>query len=194
MSNVFDAGDALSTEPQVFRVGDFVQWKREALRNTYGTGYTAEYVARIAGGSDEIKIAQAGGTTTSYFLFTADTSTTAAYTAGDYQWQLEITQTSSSNRAVVEVGTWTIKPDLDAASADPRSTAQIMLDKIESVLTGRADGDVASYSIEGRSLQKIPVLELMTWRDRYRAEVAKERNDALLARGKKGAASIQVRF
>ena len=62
------------------------------------------------------------------------------------------------------------------------------------MLTGRADGDVASYSIEGRSLQKIPVLELMTWRDRYRAEVAKERNAALLARGKKGSASIQVRF
>ena len=194
MSNVFDAGDALSTEPLTFRVGDFVQWKREALRNTYGTGYTAEYVARIAGGSDEIKIAQAGATTTSYFLFTADTSTTAAYTAGDYHWQLEITQTSSSNRAVVEVGEWTIEPDLDTASADPRSTAQIMLDKIESVLTGRADGDVASYSIEGRSLQKIPVLELMTWRDRYRAEVAKERNDALLARGKTGSATIQVRF
>jgi len=194
LSNVFDAGDAQSTEPATWRVGDFVQWKREALRQTYGTGYTAEYVARIAGGSDEIKIAQAGGTTTSYFLFTADTSTTAAYTAGDYQWQLEITQTSSSNRAVVEVGTWTIKPDLDVASADPRSTAEVMLAKIESVLTGRADGDVASYSIEGRSLQKIPVLELMTWRDRYKAEVRKERNEAALKRGKPSTTLIKVQF
>lgn len=218
MTNVFSLADARSVEPDEFVVGDFVQWKRESLRQTYSTGYTAEYVARLmnaspvvnalaqdclvelescttdAGTTSEIKIAQAAGTTDSYFLFSAASTATADFVPGEYRWQLEITETSTSNRAVVERGRWTVNPDFDSASADPRTLAERMLDEIENTLCNRASSDSASYSIEGRSLQRIPILELLQWRDKFRGEVAKQRNDALLARGKKGSATIQVRF
>jgi hypothetical protein len=49
-----------------------------------------------------------------------------------------------------------------------------MLDKIESILENRADADVSSYSIAGRSLNKLTVEELLRWRDYYRAEYKKE--------------------
>ncbi len=49
-----------------------------------------------------------------------------------------------------------------------------MLAKLESVLTNRADSDVESYTIGSRSITKIPLNELMTWRDHYRSEVARE--------------------
>ena len=49
-----------------------------------------------------------------------------------------------------------------------------MLDKIESILEGRADGDVAAYSINGRSLTKLDITDLLMWRDRYRADYLRE--------------------
>ena len=69
-----------------------------------------------------------------------------------------------------------------------------MLDKIESILEGKADSDVSSYSIGSRSLSKMTPEELTTWRDYYKAEynreVAKERIDR-----KEGTGSIiKVRF
>ena len=49
-----------------------------------------------------------------------------------------------------------------------------MLEKIESILEGRAAADVSSYSINGRSLTKIPIEELMNFRSRYKAEYLRE--------------------
>jgi hypothetical protein len=69
-----------------------------------------------------------------------------------------------------------------------------MVDKIESILLGRADADVASYSINGRSLTKIAPNELREWRDYYRAEVAQDKRRERVVNGKQTAATIKVRF
>ena len=74
-----------------------------------------------------------------------------------------------------------VKPNLSAATSDPRTHAKIMLDKIESLLEGRADKDVSSYSIAGRSLNKMSISELLEWRNYYKAEynreLSKQRNE-----------------
>lgn len=197
MANLFDASNAPEGEPDEIVVGDFIQWKRSDIAEDYptGSGYTAEYVARITGGgSSEIKIPQAGGSTDSFYLFTADSATTSSFLVGKYHWQLEITQTSSGNRLVVDIGDFEAIPDMDNNQADPRVHAEIMVDKIESLLQGKADSDVSSYSIAGRSLTKLSFQELVDARDYYRREIVKHENDALLKRGKKNGATIQVRF
>ena len=102
MANLFLAANAPEGEPDEIVVGDFIQWKRSDIAQDYPTssGYTAEYVARITGGgASEIKVAQAAGSTDSYYLFTADSTTSADFTVGKYHWQLEITETSSGNRS-----------------------------------------------------------------------------------------------
>jgi hypothetical protein len=197
MANLFDASNAPEGEPEEIVVGDFIQWKRSDIAEDYPTssGYTAEYVARITGGgSSEIKIPQAGGSTDDFYLFTADSATSASFLVGKYHWQLEITQTSSGNRIVVDIGDFEAIPDMDNNQADPRIHAEIMVDKIESLLQGKADSDVSSYSIAGRSLTKLSFQELVDARDYYRREIVKHENDALLKRGKKNGATIQVRF
>lgn len=197
MANLFLAANAPEGEPDEIVVGDFIQWKRSDIAQDYptSTGYTAEYVARITGGgASEIKIAQAAGSTDSYYLFTADSTTTANYTVGKYHWQLEITQTSSGNRVVVDLGDFEAIPDMDNNQADPRIHAEIMLTKIESLLSGKADSDVASYSIAGRSLTKLSFAELVEARDYYRREIVQHENKALVKRGKKTGSTIQVRF
>jgi len=197
MANLFDASNAPEGEPAEIVVGDFIQWKRSDVAADYPTssGYTAEYVARITGGgSSEIKIPQHADSTDSYYLFKADSATTASFLTGKYHWQLEVTQTSSSNRIVVDIGDFEAIPDMDNNQADPRIHAEIMVDKIESLLQGKADSDVASYSIAGRSLTKLGFSELVEARDYYRREIVQHENHEKVKRGKKNGSTIQVRF
>jgi len=196
MANLFDPDQAPEGEPTEVVPGDYIQWKRSDLVADYPTDeYTAEYVARITGGGeDEIKLSQAAGTTTDYYLFVVDSSTSADFNPGTYHWQLEITQTSSGNRVVVDIGEFESLQDLDSNQADPRSHASIMLAKINSLLEGKADSDVSTYQINGRSLTKMSFAQLMDARDYYRREVTKEHTEALIKRGKGNGSTIKVRF
>lgn len=196
MANLFDAANAPEGEPREIVVGDFLQWKRTDIAADYPPSeYSAEYVARITGGgSNEIKLAGTEPAGADYYLFTVDSATSAAFEAGLYHWQLEITQTSSGNRIVVDIGDFTAIPDMDDNQADPRIHAEIMVDKIESILEGKADSDVSNYSIAGRSITKMTFDELLAARDRYRAEVTKHNNKELVKRGKSNGSTIKVRF
>ena len=196
MANLFDAANAPEGEPEEVVVGDFIQWKRSDLTDyPTSSGYTAEYVARITGGgSNEIKLPQSASSTDDYYLFTVDSDTSASFLPGLYHWQLEITQTSSGNRIVVDTGDFTAIPDMDNNQADPRIHAEIMVDKIETLLQGKADSDVANYSIAGRSLTKLSFQELLDARDHYKREIVKHTNNELIKKGKSNGSTIQVRF
>lgn len=194
MANLFDAANAPEGEPEEIVVGDFAQWKRSDLVDDYPVAsYSAEYVMRITGGgASEHKIAATENA--DYYLFTLDSATSATFEAGKYHWQLEITQTSSGNRIVVDIGDFEFIPDMDSNNADPRIHAEIMVTKIESLLQGKADADVSNYSIAGRSLTKLSFTELTDARDYYKREIVKHENDALLKRGKTNGATIKARF
>lgn len=196
MANLFDAANAPEGEPKEVVVGDFIQWKRSDLTDyPTSSGYTAEYVARITGGgSTEIKLPQSGSSTDDYYLFTVSSETSTAFLPGLYHWQLEITQTSSGNRIVVDTGDFTAIPDMDSNQADPRIHAEVMVDKIQTLLEGKADSDVANYSIAGRSLTKLSFSELLEARDHYKREIVKHNNDELIKKGKSNGSTIQVRF
>ena len=194
MANLFDESNAPEGEPLKIVVGDFVQWKKTSLAETYPPAtHSAEYVARVAAGqSAEIKIPAVERT--GYYLFSADSATTSAFTPGAYHWQLEITQTSSGNRIVIATGEFDAIADLDNNGADPRTHAEIMLSKIEGLLIGRADKDVSSYSIQGRSISKMTISDLLQWRDYYRKEVTKEKRDVAIALGRPTKTTVKVRF
>ena len=194
MANLFDTGNVPTTEPAKIVVGDLLQWKRTDLGADYANGsYTLSYKARLEGtGSTVITItASASGDD---YLVSVGQSTTASYTAGDYRWQAYITRDSDSERLTIDSGTFEVVANRSASTADPRSHAKIMLDKIESVLSGRADGDVAAYSINGRSLTKIGIDELMTWRDRYRAEYLREVRAERRDNGQGTGSTVLARF
>lgn len=194
MANLFDAANAPEGEPTEVVVGDFLQWKRSDLVADYPpASHSAEYVARITGGgSNEIKLpaVETNGT----YLFTVSSATSADFAPGLYHWQLEVTQTSSGNRIVVDIGDFTAIPDMDSNQADPRIHAEVMVAKIETILEGKADSDVSSYSIAGRSLTKMSFSELMDAREYYKREIVHHNNKELLKRGKTNGSTIKVRF
>lgn len=195
MANLFDADNAPEGEPSEIVIGDFIQFKRTDIIKDYPNDtHTAEYVARITGGgATEIKLPATAPDATKY-LFTVTSVDSAAFVAGYYHWQLEITETASGNRIVVDRGEFTAVVDLDENNVDPRSHAEIMIDKIEAVLQNRADGDLSSYSIAGRSLTKMSPDELLSWRDYYRREFAAEKRKAKIKRGKRNGSTVLMRF
>lgn len=194
MANLFDSANAPEGEPSEVIVGDFIQWKRTDIAADYPPSlYSAEYVARITGGgSTEIKLQATEFT--DYYLFTVSSATSANFLPGIYHWQLEITQTSSGNRLVVDTGDFEAIPDLDDNQADPRTHAEIMVAKIELILAGKADNDALEYTINGRQLKKYSFNDLIQLRDYYRREIVSERNRELVKRGKSNGSTIKVKF
>ncbi len=195
MANLFDPANAPEGEPETVVVGDFIQWKRSDLVQDYPVAtHSATYVARITGGgANEIQIT-ATESNPSYYLFTVTSATSSSFVPGLYHWQLEVTETASGNRIVVGTGMFRALPDLDVNNSDPRSHAEVMLDKIQTILEGRADSDVSSYSIQGRSLAKMSISDLLSWRDYYRREVMKEKRDSDIQNGRKTSSTVKVRF
>jgi len=194
VANLFSVANAPEGEPEEVVVGDFIQWKRSDLVSDYPTAtHSAEYVARITGGgASEIKLA--GTETDTYYLFTVDSVTSADFVPGYYHWQLEITETASGNRIVVDRGTFSAVVDLDVNNSDPRTHSEIMIGKIESILQGKADSDVANYSVGNRSLTKMSFEELMKARADYKAELSREKNTERAKNGDATSQTILVRF
>lgn len=194
MANLFDASNAPTTEPEVVSPGDFIQWKRTDLGGDYPpASYTATYVARITGGGNtEIQVT--GTASGSDYLFTVSSATSTDFIPGIYHWQLEIVRNSDSNRIIVDRGYFTCVADLDINGSDPRTHAEIMVAKIESLLSGKADSDVDNYTINGRSLKKLSFKELLEARDYYRKEVQREVIAERIRKRQGTGATVQVRF
>ena len=171
MANLFTS--IPEKEPVTIYKGETVVWNRKDLTDYPVGSYAMSWTARLESN---------GGTAFSatvtevddYYKFTLDNSNTGGYTTGDYFWVLKVTQSSDSEELIIDSGKITVKDNYFGSTGDTRSHAKIMLDKIESILEGRADADVSSYSIQGRSLSKISINELLQWRDYYKAEYQKE--------------------
>ena len=171
MANLFTS--IPEKEPVTIYKGETVVWNRKDLTDYPVGSYAMSWTARLESN---------GGTAFSatvtevddYYKFTLDNSATGGYTTGDYFWVLKVTQSSDSEELIIDSGKITVKDNYFGTTGDTRSHAKIMLDKIESILEGRADADVSSYSIQGRSLSKISINELLQWRDYYKAEYQKE--------------------
>lgn len=192
MANLFD--DAPEGQPESFVSGDYVSWKRSDVVSDYPTSlYTAQYVARgINDNVNEFTVSSTKQDT--HFLFTANNTITGSILPAEYAWQLEIIRDSDSARVVVDRGVFKVAADLDTSGIDSRSHSEIMLAKIESLLSGKADSDVAEYEIGGRSLKKLAFGELVDARNYYRAEVLRENQLKEAKNGRKGPSTIQVRF
>ncbi len=181
-------------EPKEFKKGDTVIWKRQDISSNYPTStHSISFSARLqSNGSTTFSVtASEDGDD---YIFTLDNSATANYTVGTYTWAIRVTQTSNSETITVDEGTIEVKDNLFADTGDTRTHAKIMLDKIESVLENRADADVMSYSIAGRSLAKMSPLELTDWRDYYRREYNKEIKKERIKNGEGSGNIIKARF
>jgi hypothetical protein len=183
MANILN--EPLSDFPETIRAGDTVKVKRSDIGTDYpNSTYTAKFEARCFDHKvDTITITATADN--SDYLFTFTSTATANYHVGE--WAFIVTVTDGTNRVTVDEGTFKVLQDIPTdSSTDTRSHARIVLDKIETLLEGKADADVQNYSINNRSLTKMSVDELLKWRDYYKAEVLREKR---IERAKSGQGS-----
>lgn len=180
-----------SREPAEIVAGDLLQWKRPDLAADYAPGtYQLRYDARLEGAGSLVTITS----TAADFAVSVASATTAAYTAGRYQWSAYIVRVSDGQRIEVDSGSWTVAANKTTATTDPRSHARKVLDAIKALLEGRATADVASYAIAGRSLTKMSIQELLQWKGVYEREVKAEEAAEAIANGMGTGRRVLVRF
>ena len=194
MANLFDADNAPKEVPRSIVIGDLVQFKLTQFSTDYpNTSHSMTFMARSGTGAN-VEFSIAASNSGDDYLFSASSAATSAFVAGLYHYQIEVLETSSNNRLILDQGELDVTVDLDVNAVDPRTHAEKMLQKIEAVLENRADADVSSYSIAGRSLTKMTPEELLTWRDNYRREVKAYRRQLDVKHGRKTSSSILMRF
>jgi hypothetical protein len=196
MSNLFDRVNYPVQEPDTIVIGDRLVWRRDDLANTYAIGsyaLTYEFHEDSGGGGSHKFTITATEAEDTYFIEVAS-STTASYTDGDFIWNAFITRSSDSQRIRVDTGRTTVVKNLANTNADLRSHAKKVLDAVQAVLENRASVDQASFSIAGRSLSRMSIDELLSFRDKYKAEYLQEIKKARIKNKQRSGNTIEVKF
>jgi len=192
MANIFTT--IPEKEPISFYKGETIVWKRTDIGADYDpSSYSMVWEASLESNGSTRFSATVTESGTEY-TFTLDNSSTASYTAGDYVWFLKVLQTSDSETLVIDSGKITVKDNYFATTGDTRSHAKVMVDKLESLLEGKADADVSSYAIAGRSLNKLTVEEMLKWLDYYKAEYQREIQEFRIGNNEGSGSIVKVRF
>jgi hypothetical protein len=180
-----------TNEPLKIVAGDYVQWKRELSDFPADDGWVLTYTLLNATTKITITAAADGAD----HLVTLAIATTAAYTAGEYTWQAYATKAATSQRYKVDEGTMEVEANFAALSTlDARTHVKKVLDAIEAVIENRATLDQEEYSIQGRSLRRTPMEDLLTLHKRYKRLYAEEQNRERLRNGLGGSNRLLMRF
>jgi|GEM_PF-1284221 len=158
--------------PSALVAGDLWAWQDSALAASYDpVDYTLSYaLSPEAGGAPVAITATASGG-----VFVVSKSDTDAVVTGLQRWVAFITRDADAARVTVGQGTLRIFADAATATGDQRTDNEKALAAIEAVLQGRAGKDQESYSIEGRSLSRTPVADLIRLQAHFTALVTRER-------------------
>ncbi|MGC0371845.1 MAG: hypothetical protein DGJ47_000546 [Rickettsiaceae bacterium] len=175
--------------PKSFVAGEAISWSVEILNNQRNNLQAPEadlnYILCNSNNQYQIKADYIGGC----YHIKLTSPETLIYAPGTYWWQCFYG--TEQDMQMLASGEVIIKPNfVQIESYDGRSHARKVLDALESTLEGKATRDQLSYSIAGRSLSRMSPVELLEWRDKYKAE------ETMLKRksGQDRSQLIKVRF
>jgi hypothetical protein len=157
-------------EPSSFFCGDTVTWKiynSDYLASTYTVGYSLVNTTKI------ITLTSAAYET-DWHLITISSTTSAAYTAGTYDWISYFQKTGERwNRGS---GQMVLKTNYATQSSgyDARSTVQKIFEALEATILGKATKDQLKIKVGDREITKLSPNQLLYWRNFYADEYHKE--------------------
>lgn len=169
-----------TTEPTGLIAGDTAKWLKTLADYPASAGWVLTYTL-ISAASKIIITAIADGDN---YLVNVAPSVTIAYMAGDYDYRAQVTKAGEAY--TVTSGRITVQPSFGVATLDSRTQARKILEAVESRLLGTATSGVLEYEIAGRRLKHYSLAELLTLRDRFRAEVNREDAATQMANGISG--------
>lgn len=141
-----------TTEPTELRAGDTWQWRREDLSDWPASAWTLTYYVRNASAHFDIAATADGDE----YAVSVQMATTAAYSAGDYDWYAFVSD--GAERYQIDAGHFEVLPNVATAAAyDGRVWARKMLDYVEAALLNRASSDqldVVNTTLGDRGLSR----------------------------------------
>lgn len=161
-----------STVPIEFESGSTVHFTQQPAEYPVGESWTLKLA--ISGAGQKIVTAAVDGDNYDFVLGSGDND----LQPGTYKWSLYAEKASPAERHVVDSGILTVKQaPADAAAGDLQSQDEQELDVLNAAIKARLTrgGDVQSYTIGDRSLDKIPLPDLVKWRNQLRARIAARR-------------------
>lgn len=178
-------------EPLRFIAGDTVKWTKSVPDYLPADGWVLTYALLKDGLKKTITATDNGDGTHAAVIALADS---ANYTAGIYYWQAYVTY--SGERFKVDEGRVEVKPNFatKANGYDARSHVIKTLEALEATIEGKATKDQLSYSINGRSIQRLAPEDLIKWMNHYKRLYQQELNKEAAANGELPNNKVQVRF
>ena len=183
------------SQPGEFYQSDRIQWI-ESRVDPDATAVVVWLRAAAAGAGVE---AQATNTDDGWQV-TLTAQTTAAMAAGN--WQLQVVSTVGGAPITTGRGSLTVRRSLAFSGApgafDDRSQAQIDLDAVDEAIraltSGAQEYQIGGLGAGGRKVRRADLAELIKWRDRLKADVAREKRAEMIAQGLGDPRRLYVRF
>lgn len=177
--------------PPALNAGDSLDLELSEPLYSAADGWSVVFELR---GASDITITATGAGTTHTVALTS--ATTADWAPGAYWYARLAVNAAAGKRVTLGSGQLTIRPNLAAITGafDGRSEAKQILDAIDARLLNRATTDQQKYSIAGRSIDRIPIAELLSLRDRFAEIYARELRAERVANGERVSSTIYVRL
>ncbi len=181
--------------PSNITSGDSVSWKDDSTIDNLGneissSEWTLNYSIRGPGQLDLVAVADGSGWKTSI-----SSVQSSGLDSGDYYWQAFATK--GSERVTLGSGQLKIGANFSDQSIgfDGRSQSQKDLDAVKAAIrTIISGGAVQKYTIGTRSLEKMPMADLLMLESRLKAEVAREQRAEMIRGGQGSPFTLKVRF
>ena len=184
-----------TTEPASVIAGDTITWQKTVSDYPASAGWVLKYRLLNAAGKIDITASSDGDA----YLVAVTAAGSAAWVAGNYDYQawLEKGTGPSAERVTVGTGRITVQPNMAIANTlDGRSSARKIYEGLlaayESAVIGRAF--VAEYEIAGRKMKFNNKADWLVEINYWKAQVTAEDRAAKIAAGLGGGARVLVRF
>lgn len=178
-------------EPASVFAGDTITWKIALADYPASAGWVLKYRLINAAGKIDIVSAADGDD----HLVSESAATSVGWAAGDYTWQRFVEK--AGERFTVGSGRITIRQNLagKAAGFDTRSSAKKTLELLDAAMVDHgARAWTQEYEVAGRKMKFRSVGEFMAFRDKLKAEVAREEAAERIAAGLAPKSKVYVRF
>jgi len=176
-------------EPEKLTAGVTWKWKK-TISDYPASEWALTYYLRKDGATATSFSAAADGDS---YLVTVAAATTAAYASGIYDfigWVIKGTEKFEIFNSMIEV----LPNPTNSSAYDPRSHARRVTELSEAAMEGRVPNGMESYSIGGRSINKIPLSQLRELWEKYKQDVVMEEQAERLVNGRRSGKNIGVRF
>jgi len=155
--------------PLEIAVGETTVWAFENSEFSPGDGWAVSYFFRGAGSVDLVGVVNG-----SAFDFAVVAATFSL--AGGYDWEAIATHAGNSERCRVAAGLLRVVANIEVSGATASVTTfnERMLSALEAALENTATQGQRSYTIAGRSLERMTLEELLKNRDIFARRVKSE--------------------